>query len=72
MVTGTGGALVARVGDGGPDGSLQPPPSVASDDSSDHSPTLSPEQLERIIEAVEQRVIDELERRGLRHRPEVF
>jgi hypothetical protein len=28
--------------------------------------------IERIVEAVERRVMDELERRGLRHRPEVF
>ena len=36
------------------------------------SAPLTAELIERIIEAVEQRVIDELERRGLRHRPEVF
>ena len=35
-------------------------------------PPLPPETLEWIIERVERHVIDELERRGLRHNPGVF
>ena len=34
--------------------------------------TLDAETVEWIIEAVEQRVIEELERRGLRYNPGVF
>ncbi len=33
---------------------------------------ISAELLERIIDALEERVLHELERRGLRHNPEVF
>jgi hypothetical protein len=33
---------------------------------------ISDETIEWIIEAVEQRVVEELERRGLRHNPGVF
>lgn len=33
---------------------------------------LTPETLEQIIEAVEERIIEDLERRGLRHNPGVF
>jgi hypothetical protein len=36
------------------------------------APTLTPEMLERIIDALEERVLEELERRGLRHHPGVF
>ena len=36
------------------------------------SPPLPPETLEWIIEQIEQRIIDELDRRGLRHNPGVF
>jgi hypothetical protein len=41
--------------------------------SAEQSPaTITAETIEWIIEAVEERVLEELERRGLRHNPGVF
>jgi hypothetical protein len=51
---------------GGPD--VDTPPGSA-----EQSPAVvNAETLEWIIEAVEERVLEELERRGLRHNPGVF
>jgi hypothetical protein len=49
------------------------PPVDASQASAEQSPAvISAETIEWIIEAVEERVLEELERRGLRHNPGVF
>jgi hypothetical protein len=52
-------------GTGGDDDGLSSPVGLSSG-------PISAELLERIIDALEERVLHELERRGLRHSPEVF
>jgi hypothetical protein len=47
-------------------------PHLEPDVAASRTDPLPPETLEWIIEKIEQRVIDELERRGLRHNPGVF
>ena len=67
-------------GYGNPFASAPGPPGVTGDEmNSTHSvrpPAIPNHQLERlvdqVVEKIEQRVIDELERRGRRHNPGVF